>query len=153
MKIPFKLLYDRIYPSQEEQEQITKFIQDCVDNWHTRFKENRSIWWGRKIMKFFMLPKTELHKQFKDIIVATEREDRIKRQTYEKKREMQDNIDRLTNQFPDDSFQYEYLNKFDVDDDHIIRITIPLSQQGKIKNYATMLISQKETPNLYIMFM
>ena len=66
---------------------------------------------------------------------------------------MQENLDRLQIQYPEDLFKYEYLNKFSIVDDNFLRISVPVVVQGKIKNACTMVISQKETPNLYLMFM
>ena len=153
MKTTFKQIYDRMSPTQEEQIVITKFIQDCVDNGYERFIQNRPKERGRKILKFFLLPKTELHQRFKDVILTAEREEKVKKRTYLVKREMQDNLDKLQSQYPDDWFKYEYLNRFSTAEDNFLRIAVPVVIQGKIKNACTMVISQKETPNLYLMFM
>ena len=151
-QIPFKQLFDRFYPTPEEQTEITEFIQKAVDNWYTWFVENRARGWGRKILKFFMMPKTELHKQFRAIIVEPSKDEKLKKNSYNTKLEMDINIRSLKQQNPDDTFRYETMNKFSTTDDNLIRITIPAAVGWKIKWIKTMIISQNETPNLYLMF-
>jgi hypothetical protein len=153
MKVPFKQIFDRIYPTLNEQEECVKFIHECVERWYIWFKDNRPKTRGRKILKFFMMPKTELHKQFKQIIVDEEKSDKQKKAWYLIKQDMDANIKKLYDQYPDDWFNYEQVNKFSTIDDDLVRITIPVSKWWKITRYWTMIISKKQTPNLYLMFM
>ena len=159
-RIQFKAIFDKMYPTPLEQEKATEFIKQATQNWHEWYLKNRPRQRGRLILKYFMMPKTDLHKEFKEKICIPDRDAKIEIYTKIKKDEMaQGKQDFQTRDYSGTSpsgWEYERMGRFSTTDDNFIRIWIPYKKnnfQESFSYYSVVLISQKETPRLYLLFM
>lgn len=158
-----KQVFSGLFPTLDEQEIILKFIQDSVDNWYTWYIQNRNCYTIKRnimVMKFGMIWKNhpELMSQWKEKICSVEEERKTKQKTDYALMEMDRNRMRLQDTYPDETFSYEKVNTFSSVDDDFVRIAMPkIITDDKNRDRTvfrwTMIISQKETPALYLRFM
>lgn len=68
----FSVMKNKRYPSEEKQVEIVEFIESAIsagpETFENMFKDAAWIFW-RMLTQFFMLPKTELHKEFREKIL------------------------------------------------------------------------------------
>jgi hypothetical protein len=101
-----------------------------------------------------MLPKTSLHKEFREKIFMADRDITIKEETISMERTLNWNIQDMADNDPNQNWEYQCMNKFRVEGINHMRIGIAeVQNNGKIKRHKVEVISQNKTPSLYIKYM
>ena len=149
--------------SSEEIDEITAYIQDKVDN--CSFEEVNTLaktsWKHVKMVtNFFMLPKTELHQQFKEKFIEPAKKVEAQHLEWKLIGEMKKNKQLFIKEHGIDSYQYNDV-KYQIVDryfigswrtaDEIIQISIPYfsSQAARDKFWYWILIYRSKCPEFF----
>jgi len=88
----------KLVSTPEEKQTLIQFITDAIEAWPEDFltlmyssNEQRAEFW-LKILKFFSLPRTPLHAQFRLKIIAPDRQKRIEKETERVEQLIRDNL-------------------------------------------------------------
>lgn len=147
-------IFKELFPTLGEQTVITEFMQKSVDNWFDRYLANRPTWWQKMVMQFSMLSKTPLHVDFRKKICEPDRDRTIKEETERIEKEMHRNLQSMYDNDPEQDYKYERINRFHTIDDNFLRIWVAeITKEWRTKRHKTLVISQKKTPKLYLLFM
>lgn len=158
---PFKQVFDRVYPTKEEEQKAIAFVQLCIDQGYEYYMEHRNDKGaGTLLMKFYMLPKTELHAQFNTKIIV-EYQNKIRR---EQERLLQDHLAKKQREFSYSELfrsspsggEYVYINKVATDVDEHLRVGIPYKKgerQDFFNYYGVTVISMSKTPKLFLQYL
>ena len=154
--------------SEEEQAELRKFIEDMIAVGYEWFQEIK--WelkgYGKKIMRFFTLPKTELHHQFIQMFVEPRQKIIAQEETKKIKGKMKLGKSEFIEEhkIPEDeriNVKYKIIGRKTLrhprtwETDEILHIAIPYTYGTKIGNgfAGGILISKLKTPELFEEFL
>ena len=148
--------------SQDEINEITQYVLSLMSKSFEEVQKLPKISWKhcKYMLLFHMLPKTELHKQFREKFIQPEIYQEQKALEWKLLGEMKRNKERVIKEHLIESYQYNDV-KYQIIDhysissrewiDEIIQISIPYfsSQAQRDKFWYWMLISKSKTPEFF----
>lgn len=148
--------------SEAEAKEITEFVQDVIQTDYATFSKIRADWgfpwyWG-KIMKFFRMPKTELHKKYMEWCRKPAQEIREKSETWKILWKMDDMRNKLMNDnnLTEAEVKYQIIRRQEIRHkfwgaDEVLTIWIPYfdNQEKRCRYYWTINVYQTKTPELF----
>jgi len=137
--IEAKELEKKFKPTGERLNDIVIFIEEACNMWREAyrqiFEENRESF-GRIIMEFFTLPRTELHDLFSEKILAPSRKMSFDIYNFRKKKEIDENqnLARKDKRFDDMVWDYQVVSFTELENGENI-IVVWLSYMAKLKQW------------------
>jgi hypothetical protein len=149
-------------PTAEEAEQLRAWAEDVIAlgyEWFEKAKPNLPGWSGN-LTRFFMLPHSELHDRFRDVICKPDHATFLEDETWVIRGQVRANIKKFISDHHLDAYEsskvkYHVVNRrvlinhLDGSKDEVIQIGIPYELDGKLEFAGSILVYQSKAPAVF----
>lgn len=149
-------------PTAEEAVKLTERAQSVIELGYDGFQQAKSSLpgWSKMLMRFYMLPKTELHKKFDEVIINPDREVRFVSEEWRIRGQIKQGIRNFISEKHLDGYQSENVkyhlirrstikNHLSDEKDEVLQIGIPYELAGKPEFYGSILVYKSKTPRVF----